>query len=78
MIWLALIIFVLAAILSGVAISYVAGAAAVLAYVMSDHAAYLGILPQRIFGRDFRLCCGRCSGDDEHAGTGDDGEGISR
>ncbi|WP_299880469.1 TRAP transporter large permease [uncultured Sulfitobacter sp.] len=51
MIWLLLFAFALAAILSGVAISYVAGAAAVLAFVFSDHAAYLGILPQRIFSQ---------------------------
>lgn len=51
MIWLLLILFALAAILSGVAISYVAGAAAVLAFVFSDHVAYLGILPQRIFSQ---------------------------
>ncbi|MCA8869381.1 MAG: TRAP transporter large permease [Rhodobacteraceae bacterium] len=51
MIWLLLILFALAALLSGVAISYVAGAAAVLAFVLSDHVAYLGILPQRIFSQ---------------------------
>ena len=51
MIWILLIIFALAAVLSGVAISYVAGAAAVLAFVLTDHAAYLGILPQRIFSQ---------------------------
>ncbi|MBZ0129176.1 MAG: TRAP transporter large permease [Rhodobacteraceae bacterium] len=51
MIWLLLILFALAAIGSGVAISYVAGAAAVLAFVFSDHVAYLGILPQRIFSQ---------------------------
>ena len=51
MIWLLLFMFALAAILSGVAISYVAGAAAVLAFVFTDHAAYLGILPQRIFSQ---------------------------
>ncbi|WP_415232964.1 TRAP transporter large permease subunit, partial [Pseudophaeobacter arcticus] len=51
MIWIVLITFALAAVMSGVAISYVAGAAAVLAFVLTDHAAYLGILPQRIFSQ---------------------------
>lgn len=51
MTWILLILFALAGIFSGVAISYVAGAAAVLAFVFSDHAAYLGILPQRIFSQ---------------------------
>lgn len=51
MVWVLLFIFAMAAIFSGVAISYVAGAAAVLAFVITDHAAYLGILPQRIFSQ---------------------------
>ncbi|MFD1508537.1 TRAP transporter large permease [Lacimonas salitolerans] len=51
MVWILLALFALAAILSGVAISYVAGAAAVMAFVLTDHAAYLGILPQRIFSQ---------------------------
>jgi tripartite ATP-independent transporter DctM subunit len=51
MIWLLLFFFALASLFSGVAISYVAGAAAVLAFVFSDHVAYLGILPQRIFSQ---------------------------
>jgi tripartite ATP-independent transporter DctM subunit len=51
MLWVLLIIFALAAALTGVAISYVAGAAAVLAFVIADHTAYLGILPQRIFSQ---------------------------
>lgn len=51
MTWIILVVFALAAVMSGVAISYVAGAAAVMAFVLSDHAAYLGILPQRIFSQ---------------------------
>ena len=51
MVWIVLLVVALAAILSGVAISYVAGAAAVMAFVLTDHAAYLGILPQRIFSQ---------------------------
>ncbi len=51
MIWIVLLVFALAAVLSGVAISYVAGAAAVMAFVLADHTAYLGILPQRIFSQ---------------------------
>ncbi|WP_121064345.1 TRAP transporter large permease [Chachezhania antarctica] len=39
------------AIWSGVAVAYVAGAAAVLAFVFTDNANYLGILPQRIFSQ---------------------------
>ena len=46
MVWIVLLVVALAAILSGVAISYVAGAAAVMAFVLTDHTAYLGILPQ--------------------------------
>lgn len=51
MVWIVLLVVALAAILSGVAISYVAGAAAVMAFVLTDHTAYLGILPQRIFSQ---------------------------
>ncbi|WP_372610500.1 TRAP transporter large permease [Aquicoccus sp.] len=51
MVWIILLAFSLAAILSGVAISYVAGAAAVIAFALTDHIAYLGILPQRIFSQ---------------------------
>ena len=48
-----LVIFALIAlaIWSGVAVAYVAGAAAVLAFVVTDNVNYLGILPQRIFSQ---------------------------
>ncbi|MCY4300468.1 MAG: TRAP transporter large permease [Aestuariivita sp.] len=51
MVWVLLVLFAVAAVMSGVAISYVAGALAVLAFVMNDQVAYLGILPQRIFSQ---------------------------
>ncbi|WP_158965008.1 TRAP transporter large permease [Chachezhania sediminis] len=46
-----IVAFILAAVLGGVAISYVAGAAAVLAFIATGYSNYLAILPQRIFSQ---------------------------
>ncbi|MFN3260725.1 MAG: TRAP transporter large permease [Pikeienuella sp.] len=46
-----ILLFGAAAILAGAAVAYVAGASAVLAFVATDHARFLAIMPQRIFSQ---------------------------
>lgn len=51
MIWILLTLFLVAAITAGVAVSYIAGASAVLAFIALDQARFLAVLPQRVFSQ---------------------------
>jgi TRAP-type uncharacterized transport system fused permease subunit len=48
LVWIIAILFILF-LISGAALAYVVGAAAVLSFVASDNVRYLAVLPQRIF-----------------------------
>ena len=50
MVWIVAALFILF-LISGAALAYVVGAAAVLSFIASDNARYLAVLPQRIFSQ---------------------------
>ena len=50
MVWIVAVLLILF-LISGAALAYVVGAAAVLSFIASDNARYLAVLPQRIFSQ---------------------------
>ncbi len=50
MVWIVAALFILF-LISGAALAYVVGAAAVLSFIASDNIRYLAVLPQRIFSQ---------------------------